>query len=256
MTGRLASKVAIVTGAAQGIGRAIAEGFVREGARVVVADLLAEQASAVCHELNHAHRSQGGAGDVAFAVTTDVADPASVNGLVKRVGDKYGRIDVLINNAAIWKSLERRAFWAIPVEEWDRVFVVNTRGPFLCSAAVAPVMKAQNCGRIIFIGSATVWTAQSTLTHYASSKAALIGLMRCIARELGPHNICVNMVHPGMTDSGGQSREYLEARAKLRLIQRVQMPADVVGATVFLASDESAFVTGQQLHVDGGTVLT
>ena len=135
------------------------------------------------------------------------------------------------------------------------MFAVNTRGPFLCTVAVTPAMIRQGKGKIIYIGSATIWTAQATLTHYVSSKAALIGLMHCVARELGPHKICANIIHPGMTDTGGTTREYLEARAKMRLIPRVQEAGDIAGAAVFLAADESDFITGQQLHVDGGIVL-
>ncbi|MDA1325679.1 MAG: glucose 1-dehydrogenase [Proteobacteria bacterium] len=251
--GQLNSKVAIVTGGAQGIGRAIASTYAAEGARVVVADLLYDEAAALCEELNDAH---GQSNDVvALPVKTDVSDKDSVEEMVARTTEAFGRVDVLVNNAALWKALNRRNFWKISPEEWDQVFAVNTRGPFLCSAAVTPVMQNQNKGKIICIGSATIWTAQATLTHYVSSKAALIGMVRCMARDLGPYNICVNMVHPGITDSGGVDRDYLEERSKLRFIPRVQEPMDLTGACVFFASDASDFVTGQQLNVDGGIVM-
>jgi NAD(P)-dependent dehydrogenase (short-subunit alcohol dehydrogenase family) len=248
--GRLDSKVAVVTGGAQGIGRAIAEGLVQEGGRVAIADVVAEKAVAAARELNEAH-----ARPAAVAVSVDVSDRASVERMIDETVRSFGQLDILVNNAAMWKSLERRPFWEVPPEEWDRVFAVNTRGPFLCTAAVTPLMRRQRHGKIIFIGSATIWTGQSRLAPYVCSKAALIGLVRCVARELGPDNICVNMIHPGITDTGGVSREYLEERSKLRAIPRVQVPRDLVGAAVFLSSDESDFITGQQLHVDGGMVF-
>jgi len=251
--GQLQDKVAIVTGAAQGIGRAVASKYVEEGARVVVADLLYDEAAAFCEELNSEHGQSNH--PVALALKTDVSNKDSVNDLVAGTMETFGRIDALVNNAALWKALERREFWTIPEEEWDQVFAVNTRGPFLCSAAVTPVMQEQNKGKIICIGSATIWTAQATLTHYVSSKAALIGMVRCMARDLGPHNICVNLVHPGITDTGGVDRAYLEERSKRRFIHRVQEPTDMAGACVFFASDASDFVTGQQLNVDGGIVM-
>lgn len=251
--GQLQDKVAIVTGASQGIGRAVASKYVAEGARVVVADLLYDEAAELCEELNSEHGQSNE--PVALPIKTDVSDKHSVAEMVAGTVEAFGRIDTLVNNAALWKALERREFWTIPEEEWDQVFAVNTRGPFLCSAAVTPVMQKQNKGKIICIGSATIWTAQATLTHYVSSKAALIGLVRCMARDLGPYNICVNMVHPGITDTGGVDREYLEERSKRRFIHRVQEPMDLTGACVFFASDASDFVTGQQLNVDGGIVM-
>ena len=251
--GQLQDKVAIVTGAAQGIGRAVASKYVEEGARVVIADLLYDEAASFCEDLNSEHGQSKQ--PVALALKTDVSDKDSVKELVAGTVEAFGRIDALVNNAALWKALERRKFWTIPEDEWDQVFAVNTRGPFLCSAAVTPVMQKQNKGKIICIGSATIWTAQATLTHYVSSKAALIGMVRCMARDLGPHNICVNLVHPGITDTGGVDRAYLEERSKLRFIPRVQEPTDLAGACVFFASDASDFVTGQQLNVDGGIVM-
>ena len=192
---QLENKIAIVTGAAQGIGRAVAETYVQEGARVVVADMLADEAAALCEDLNSEHGASNQ--PVALPVTTDVSDKDSVDEMVARTIEAFGRVDILVNNAALWKALERREFWTIPPEEWDQVFAVNTRGPFLCSAAVTPHMQKQNKGKIICIGSATIWTAQATLTHYVGSKSALIGMVRCMARDLGPYNINVNLVHPG-----------------------------------------------------------
>ncbi len=250
---QLKDKVAIVTGAAQGIGRAVASKYVEEGARVVLADLQEEEVNSFSEELNSEHGTSNQL--VALPVKTDVSDRDSVNEMISRTTETFGRIDVLVNNAALWKSLERKEFWTIDPDEWDQVFAVNTRGPFLCSTAVTPVMQNQNKGKIICIGSATIWTAQATLTHYVSSKAALIGMVRCMARDLGPYNICVNLVHPGITDTGGVDRAYLEERSNRRFIHRVQEPMDLTGACVFFAADASDFVTGQQLNVDGGIVM-
>ena len=249
--GSLQSKVAIVTGAGQGIGYAIAERYALEGAKVIVADIEADAARSACAQIEQ----RVGKAGCAVPEILDVAEKAAVEGMVARVLERHERIDILVNNAAMWKTLARQPFWSISVDEWDRVFAVNCRGPFLCSAAVAPNMIQRKSGKIILVGSATVWTAQSTLTAYAASKAGLIGLLRCMAREFGPHGVCVNMVHPGVTDTGGVDRSYLEERSKNRLIPRVQTPADLIGAAVFFASDDSNFITGQQLHVDGGLIL-
>ena len=250
---QLDNKIAIMTGAAQGIGRAVAETYVREGAKVVVADLLTDEAATLCDDLNSEHGKSNE--PVALPVTTNVADKESVDEMVARTLEAFGRVDILVNNAALWKSLERAEFWTIDPEEWDQVFAVNTRGPFLCAAAVTPHMQEQNKGKIICVGSATIWTAQATLTHYVSSKAALIGMVRCMARDLGPYNINVNLIHPGITDTGGVDRAYLEERSKRRFIHRVQEPMDLCGACVFFGSDASDFITGQQLNVDGGIVM-
>lgn len=251
--GRLAGKVAIVTGAARGIGRAIAQSFAREGAGVVVADLDEAAAEQAADSLN-----QQIAGPArTLAVSVDVADPQSVARMVEATVRRFGGIDILVNNAALWAALVRRPFWEIPPDEWDRVMAVNARGPFLCSAAVVPYMRLKKKGKIIFVGSTGIWSAQTRLAHYVSSKAALIGLARSMARELGTDQICVNIVHPGPTDTGVPvlTRERLEQRSQLRSIARVQVPDDIVGALVFLASDDSDFITGQQLIVDGGMVF-
>jgi NAD(P)-dependent dehydrogenase (short-subunit alcohol dehydrogenase family) len=175
--------------------------------------------------------------------------------MVGEVISKFGRIDVLISNAGIWKDLTRGPFWQLPNAEWQRVFRINTEGAFNCASAVAPQMIRQKSGRIIFIGSSAVGEALADVTHYTASKAALIGLMRCAARELGKHGITVNMVNPGQTDTGGVTRERLEMRAQTKFIPHVIMPRDLTGIVAFLASDESRFLTAQQIHVDAGGVL-
>ncbi len=251
---RLTGKVAIVTGAAQGIGRALAFALAAEGANVVIADINFGKAQQTSAQLNH---DLGYRDDCSIAVKVDVADPESVRQMADTAATSFGGIDVLVNNAAMWGMLQRRPFWEIPVEEWDQVLAINARGPFLCSSLVLPHMRKRGKGKIILIGSATIWSGQSRLTHYTVSKAALVGLARCMARELGPENICVNLIHPGATDTGVpvQTREYLEQRSQLRSIARVQSPEDIAGAVVFFASDESDFITGQQLIVDGGLIF-
>lgn len=242
----------MVTGAARGIGRALAGGLARAGASVAVADVDQQGAVEAVRSLEQE------VGDARFlAVRVDVSRPDSAEAMAQAVAQQFGGIDVLVNNAALWGTLQRRPFWEIPVEEWDRVMAVNTRGPFLCSRAVLPYMRQRGKGKIVLLGSTTIWSAQSQLAHYTVSKAALVGLTRCMARELGPYHICVNILHPGPTDTGVpvQSREYLEQRSRLRSFARVQVPEDLVGAVVFLASDASDFITGQQLIVDGGMVL-
>ena len=248
---RLAGKVAIVTGGAQGIGLAIGHRLAADGAKIVVADLSLDAATVAAEQINR----NGVDTKAAIPIQADVSSKPSVDAMVGTVMERFGRIDVLVNNAALWKGLPRRPFWEVPTDEWDKVFAVNTRGVFLCCAAVAPIMIKQNSGKIIMIGSSTIGTAQAELTHYTTSKAALIGLTRCIARELGRSNICVNLVHPGLTDTGGVPRERLEDRAKNKFIKRVGMPEDLTGTVSFLASEDSSFITAQQIYIDGGGIL-
>ena len=170
---RLSGKIAIVTGAGQGIGFAIAKAIAREGGRVIVADLDADKARSAADEIN---RDVSPGAQMASAVHVDIASKASVDAMVATVVEQCGTVDVLVNNAAVWKSSARRPFWEIPTSEWDQVLAINTRGAFYCCSAVAPVMLRNAQGRIIFVGSSTIGTAQATLTHYTTSKAALIGL--------------------------------------------------------------------------------
>ena len=189
-------------------------------------------------------------------MVADVASRASVDAMIADVVTKFGRIDVLVANAGIWKDLTRGPFWQLSNAEWQRVFQVNTEGAFNCAAAVSPQMIKQNSGRIIFIGSSATGEALADVTHYTASKAALAGLMRCAAKELGKHGVTVNMVNPGQTDTGGVTREQLETRAKSKFIPRVITPTDLTGIVAFLGSDESGFITAQQIYVDGGGVLS
>lgn len=246
----LSGKVAIVTGGARGIGFALASRFLREGARVAVADVAARE----LEQAVETTRREFPAAEC-IAQQVDVADRASVEAMIARVLDAYGRIDVLVSNAGVWKNLTRGPFWQLSNSEWQRTFSINAEGAFNCASAVAPHMIKQNSGRIIFIGSAAIGEALAHITQYTASKSALTGLMRCAAKELGKDGITVNMVNPGQIDTGAFTREQLEARAKSKFIHRVGMPADLEGIVTLLASDEGGFITAQQIYVDGGGVL-
>jgi len=243
--GALDGKVAVVTGAAQGIGRALAEGLSREGARIVVADLKgAEDAAAAFPD--------------GVGITADVADEGSVQHLVDEALDRCGSIDVLVNNAGLYASLEMRPFTEIPLEEWNRVMEVNVASMFLTCRAAVPAMRARGGGKIVNISSGTPFRGVPFLLHYVTSKGAIVAFTRALARELGKDNVLVNCVAPGFTMSDGV-KEHPEVVEKLRdasvaarTIQRDQVPEDVVGATVYLAGPHSDFVTGQTIVIDGG----
>jgi len=246
----LSHKVAIVTGSARGIGLAIAGRFCRAGAQVVLADLREEDVQAAAETIRG---EQPGANCV--GLTVDVGDRASVDAMVAKAAKTFGRIDILVCNAGIWKNLTRGPFWQITNAEWQNTFRVNTEGTFNCAAAVAPHMISQKSGRIIFIGSAAIGEALAHFTQYTASKSALTGLMRCAAKELGKDGITVNMINPGQIDTGAFTREQLEMRAQTKFIHRVGMPRDMEGIVTLLASDEAALITAQQIYVDGGGVM-
>jgi len=246
----LSGKVAIVTGAARGIGLAIASRFCRDGARVVLADL---DASDIDSAIGTIQRDVHGA--QCLGVTVDVGDRASVEAMASKAVAAFGRIDILVSNAGVWKNLTRGPFWQLSNAEWQNTFRVNTEGAFNSASAVAPHMIRQKTGRIIFIGSAAIGEALAHITQYSASKSALIGLMRCAAKELGKDGITVNMVNPGQIDTGAFTREQLEARAQGKFVHRVGVPQDLEGIVTLLASDESALITAQQIFVDGGGVM-
>ncbi len=241
---KLEGKVAIVTGGARGIGRQYCRGLAAEGARVIVADILDEQAQATAKEV-------GGT-----AVKVDISHEASVQAMVARSLELVDRVDILINNAAIVDVFPRKPFDTISVEEWDRVMAVNLRGTWLCCKALAPVFRRQRSGAIVNISSGTVLSGSPGIMHYVASKAAVIGITRCLARELGDYGVRVNAVTPGLTSSEvvveAVGQEEIRQRAASRIFQREEQPQDLVGAVLFLCSDDSAFVTGQIINVDGG----
>lgn len=241
---RLADRVAIVTGGAQGIGRAIAQRLHEEGATVVVADLQGHEAAAA--EL-------GGLG-----LRVDVSQEADVAALAAAVLEKYGRIDALVNNAGVYSSLVPKPFEQIDVDEWRKVYDVNVLGMFLATRAVVPAMRAAGYGRIVNIASGTPYKGVPFLLHYVTSKGAVIAMTRAVAKEVSPAGILVNTVSPGFTMSDGvlanpvQVEKLQEISLKARLIQRDQFPGDIVGAVAFFCSPDADFVTGQSLVVDGG----
>jgi NAD(P)-dependent dehydrogenase (short-subunit alcohol dehydrogenase family) len=232
----LAGQVAIVTGGAQGIGRAIASGLAAEGADVVVADL---------------NPPRGG-------IKADVSSEADVARMVEETRERHGRIDILVNNAGLYASLRMRAFTEIPLEEWRQVMDVNVGSLFLTCRAVVPVMREQGGGRIVNISSGTPFRGVPFLLHYVTSKGAIVAFTRALAKELGNDGILVNCVAPGFTMTEGVE-SHPEVIEKLRdvsiaarTLKRDQLPEDVVGAVVFLCGPGSGFVTGQTIVIDGG----
>lgn len=245
----LRDRVAIITGAGQGIGRVVAKSFAMAGARAVIAEIDERKAAAVSEEIMKA-------GGEALAVTTDVADPASVNETIEVVENEYGRIDILINNAAIFSTLEMRPFDQIPLEEWDRVLRVNLTGPFLCARAVLPAMRRGKWGRIINVGSGAVRLGRPNYLHYIATKAALAGMSLSMARELGADGITVNTILPGATFTEIERKTVTPAQKEriisMQCVPHAEVPEDLVGAVLFLASEASGFVTGQNINLDGG----
>jgi NAD(P)-dependent dehydrogenase (short-subunit alcohol dehydrogenase family) len=248
--GRLNDKVGIITGAAQSIGRQYALGVAAEGASVVVADIT--DPSPVVAEIE-------AAGGQALGVTADISNVESTQMMAAATCDRFGRIDFLVNNAALYGALKSQSFLEIDVAEWDRVMAVNLRGMFLCCKAVMPAMIEQGSGKIINISSGTALMGSRGLLHYVTSKAGVIGFTRGLAREVGPMGITVNTITPGLTMSDGtrslMSNTGVPATDPLiaaKCLPREQTPRDLVGAVLFLASSDSDFVTAQVINVDGG----
>jgi NAD(P)-dependent dehydrogenase (short-subunit alcohol dehydrogenase family) len=245
--GRLDGKVAIVTGAAIGIGPYYARGLAAEGAKVAIIDV--DPADSVVDAIK-------AAGGTAMSMIGDVSDRAAVQKFTAAVEKAYGGIHILINNASLAR-MGRLSVTELSTEEWDRYFAVNVRGMFLCVQAVVPVMKRQNYGKIVNITSGTVWNGPPLMLHYVSTKGAILGMTRALATELGKDGIRVNAIAPGLTSTeyiGGRNdyADYRQAMANTRAIKREEMPDDLVGTCVFFSSPESDFVTGQCLVVDGG----
>ncbi|RJR46250.1 MAG: 3-oxoacyl-ACP reductase FabG [Desulfobacteraceae bacterium] len=250
---RLGGKVAIVTGAAQGLGKAYAMRLAEEGAQIVAADIL--DASAVANEII----SNGGK---AIAVRTDVTNEKDTKEMARECIERFQRIHILVNNAALFVALNKKPFFEISGEEWDRVLGVNLKGAFLCCKAVYPYMKQQGKGKIINVSSSTVFMGSPGFVHYVTSKGGIIAFTRSLARELGDAGISVNAVAPGLTVSDGVQgnptmypEEALRLAAAGRCFKRNELPGDLTGTIVFLCSDESDFITGQTIVVDGGAAL-
>ncbi len=250
---RLKGKVAIVTGAAKGLGRACALKLSKEGAQVVVIDLDMEGLA----KTNQIIEGQGGE---VLSLKVDVSKEEDTQHMAQEAIAKFSRIDVLVNNAAIFYGLERKSFQDISTEEWDRVMAVNVKGQWLCAKAVAPQMKKQGKGKIINIASNVAFMGYEGLLHYLTSKAAILGLTKGLAGALGEYEICVNAVCPGRFMSEARrlyttEEEAIEFAKKFQLIKHPEQPEDLVGIVAFLASDESDLMTGQTVVVDGGWIL-
>jgi 3-oxoacyl-[acyl-carrier protein] reductase len=248
----LKHKVVIVTGGGHGIGKAHCLGFAKAGSRVVVADIDKPAADQVATQVVNETGAQS------LSVHVDVAHEQSARDMAAATLKRFGQIDVLINNAAIFPTIpmNRGRIETITPEEWDKLMAVNLKGLFFCCRAVLPTMRAQKSGKIINIASGTVFSGSPGRIHYVTSKAGTIGFTRTLAREVGDDNIQVNVLAPGNTLSEENSTEemlrFRQASVGCRALKRVQLPQDVVGAMLFLASPLSDFITGQTINVDGG----
>ncbi|HEC11571.1 MAG TPA: SDR family oxidoreductase [Acidimicrobiales bacterium] len=246
----LAGQVVVVTGGARAIGREIAVRIAAAGAAVAILDLENSE------ETIEAVRSRGAE---AMALRADVSDPETVGQAMSTVAGLMGRIDGLVNNAGLYVSLERRPFWEIPAEEWDRVMAVNTRSVFICSAAVVPHMRQRSGGRIVNISSDVVTFGMPNLLHYVASKGAVSTMTRSMARELGPFGIGVNSVGPGLvtTEITEQTipEVYRKEIAAEQCIAELIRPADVAATVAFLLSPAARMISGQTVLVNGGASM-
>ena len=249
--GSLEGKVAIVTGGARGLGKAFCLRMAEEGAKVVVADILGEQAQQTAEEI----RAKGGS---AISLRIDVTSEEDTLRMAAETVKQFGRIDILVNNAAMIYGVTRKPFMEVPVAEWDKLMTVNLKGPFLCCRAVFPQMEKQGKGKIINLASNTAFTGSRNFVHYVTSKGGIIAFTRSLAAEVGQYGIRVNSVAPGFTDTEA-ARTLTEDITKYDVsptpLGRLEQPGDLVGAVIFLSSDDSDFITGQTLVVDGGRYM-
>ncbi len=253
---KLEDKVAIVTGGSHGIGRAYCQGLAKEGAKIVIADV----DHTAAEETKRLVERDGGS---ALAIKVDVTNEGDTIGMAEATVKAYGKIDILINNAAmlVFMPISRDSFDEIPLHEWDRVMLVNLKGTWLCCRAVVPYMKKQKSGKIINISSGSTFSGVGRRIHYTTSKSGLLGFTRTLARELGDFGITVNTVAPGAVlsednrDMRAAAQRGVERAVEPRCLKRVQVPEDLLGPIVFLCSNDSDFMTGQTMIVDGGTVM-
>lgn len=246
---RLENKVAVITGGAQGIGRAIALGMAREGAKVVVADLQLEKATAVADEV----KALGGE---ALGIKVNVAEESSVKKLVEATFADFSRIDILVNDAGVYL---KSSVVDMSEADWDRTLDINLGGNFLCCRAFVPAMRAQKSGRIISIASGIGHYGMKQFSHYAASKAAIIGFVKSLAHELGPDGITVNAICPGSANTamprGHRTEEEVMQRLHSTPLPHVLEPEDIAGPILFLASDAAAYITGQSYNINCGTYM-
>ena len=249
--GRLDGRVAVVTGAGKGLGKAFCIRLAQEGADIVAVT------RADTDGLESTGKEVRTLGRQVLLSKVDVSREEDTLRMASEALESFGRIDILVNNAAYYYGVARQAFTEIAVGEWDRMMAVNVRGPWLCARAVFPAMKEQGRGKIINLASEVFFTGSHGFVHYVSSKGGVIGLTRALAVELGPYGICVNAVAPGYTDTEASRTiadvsKYDTSRTPLR---RLEKPEDLVGIVAFLASDDSDFMTGQTVLIDGGRAM-
>ncbi|MDA1324802.1 MAG: SDR family oxidoreductase [Proteobacteria bacterium] len=248
----VANKVMIVTGGGTGIGKVYSQRLAESGAKVVLADIAAEESNAVAASIREA-------GGDALSVPTDVTDENAVQAMADKAADTFGGIDGLINNASLMSVLPRGDWFDIKADRWDSVMAVNLKGIFLCCRAVYPYMQKRGGGSIVNISSSRIWEGNPNRLDYTTSKAGVVGLTRALAREVGDDKISVNAVTPGFTMSETQiassSSNYMGGRDDGKCFKRPQFPDDLVGAVIFLLSDAAGFMTGQTINVDGGMYM-
>jgi 3-oxoacyl-[acyl-carrier protein] reductase len=247
----LEGKVAIVTGGAKGLGRAFCEGYAREGAKVLAVTRKDIQG---LEDTIKSVRELGAEGEY---LQIDVTSRADNERMVKFAMERFGKIDILINNAAFYYGIERRSFTDISDAEWDQMMAINVKGSWLPTVAVFPYMKEAGKGKIVNLTSEVFFTGSTGFVHYVATKGAIVGMTRALAIELGPHNICINAIAPGFTDTEGSRtiasvEKYDTSKTPLR---RLGTAEDIVGAALFLSSDEADFITGQTILVDGGRAM-
>ena len=248
---RLDGRVAIVTGGGRGIGATYCEALAAEGAKIVVGDIV---------DTGRTVNTVGRAGGEALGMHCDVTEPDQIRAMVARTVETHGKIDILVNNAALFADIRVKPFSEIDEAEWDRMMAINTRGVFSCAKAVVPEMKRNGYGKIVNIASSTVHKGVPMMLHYVASKGAVIAFSRALAREVGDDGICVNALAPGLTISekvAGDDQWAPLRRRNLdsRAIKREQTPEDLIGALIYLCSSDSDFVTGQTVVCDGGSAM-